>query len=112
MLFHRKMLSKRDMRFVRSSRVMLCRNLAQHQDSNFRSICLEMHFLSEVDGKLGEVPDMVPLRALPRYPSRRTDEAFNVKKSRLENLVEWLSDRSRKSNTVQQTPPRLDELHL
>uniref|UniRef100_K3WJZ6 Histone-lysine N-methyltransferase n=1 Tax=Globisporangium ultimum (strain ATCC 200006 / CBS 805.95 / DAOM BR144) TaxID=431595 RepID=K3WJZ6_GLOUD len=114
MLFHRKPLSKKEMQFLRTSRVMLYRNLTSHLDTNFRSICLEMHFLSEQNGKLADVPDVFPsLRDLPRYLSRRPPEDFQVKKFRLDDLTEWLHDRAAKHEaTTDASPPRLAALHL
>lgn len=91
------MLSKREREVLRSSRLMLCRNLDQHLDNNFRFLCLEQFFLSETSGKLDidVVPDAFNPRALSGFPAKLLYDVPATKlrqKSRLASIVDALHD--------------------
>ncbi|TYZ68736.1 hypothetical protein PybrP1_009320 [[Pythium] brassicae (nom. inval.)] len=107
-LFHRKLLTKKEVERLRASRVMLYRNFTQHLDTNFRFLCLEQYFLalakrdaaasSSRASSTVHVPPVIQPRALPGYPvkqkAKESDEEKHVRSLRLEAIVVTLHEQS------------------
>ncbi|DBA03464.1 TPA: hypothetical protein N0F65_002872 [Lagenidium giganteum] len=91
-LASQRVLNKREIEFVKRSRVMLVRNLARGLDVNFRCIYLEPFFVSEL-GKLHEVPDCFDPRKLPGFPQKYDPHARSPaeKAARLLDLTQRLA---------------------